>query len=160
MKLIVGAVGKMRRSPELDLFTDYMSRAEKIARNYGLTGPTLSEIEAPKSLSGEALKRRESALMLKTLPDEAAVVAMDEGGKPLSSEAMRHLLVTERDRGAAALAFVIGGADGHGEAILGRSVKTFSFGAATWPHMLVRVMLAEQLYRAMTMLAGHPYHRA
>ncbi|MEE8272998.1 MAG: 23S rRNA (pseudouridine(1915)-N(3))-methyltransferase RlmH, partial [Alphaproteobacteria bacterium] len=112
-----------------------------------------------KRLSGEALTRHEADLLLGAVPSGATVVALDEAGRDLSSGEFAVRLAGWRDGGVRDVAFLIGGADGHGEAVRGRADLTLAFGRATWPHLMVRAMLAEQVYRAQTILDGHPYHR-
>lgn len=160
MRIEIAAIGKKRGGPEAALVEDYLDRTRGFGRRIGFSDVVLSELEAPKSLSGETLKKREGELLLKTLSDGASLIALDETGENISSEKFAKLLERLRDDGAQSAAFVIGGADGHGDEVRGRATRLISFGAATWPHMLVRAMLAEQLYRAMTILSGHPYHRA
>ena len=121
---------------------------------------SLKEVEERRPLKGDELKRREARLLLDVLPDDAYVVALDGRGKQLSSEALAKKLQTLQDDGQRTALFVIGGADGHDQSLLDRANFTLSLGPQTWPHMLVRVMLAEQLYRADSILKGHPYHRA
>lgn len=160
MRVIIAAVGKMRAGPERDLFEDYQKRATLAGKALGLNGPTLTECEAPKNASGKKRQELEGALLLKALPQDTRIVALDERGKNLKSEDIAASMARERDSGVSTFAFVIGGADGHGSEIKARAAQMWSFGAATWPHMLARVMLAEQLYRATTILSGHPYHRS
>lgn len=160
MRILISAIGKKRNAPESALVEDYLNRMKPLGRAVGVTGVSLVEAEAPKALSGEALVQREGELLLKTVAEGAAIVALDERGVNLSSDAFAAYLGDLRAENTSNVAFLIGGADGHGEEVKDRAIKTISFGAATWPHMLVRVMLAEQLYRAMTILTGHPYHRA
>lgn len=159
MKLLIGAIGKMRGAPESALFDDYIRRAAGMGRAIGVSGVAGFEREAPKSLSGSALIKREGELLLAGVPDGAEIIVLDERGENISSKNLAAYIDRLRHDGADA-AFLIGGADGHGRAVKSRAGKTISFGAATWPHMLVRVMLAEQIYRAITILTGHPYHRA
>jgi len=120
----------------------------------------LREVEARRGLSGLALKREEAALLLAAVPAGAAVVALDERGRDLDSPGFARLLGRWRDEGRADAAFLIGGADGHDDSVRNRADLLLSFGRLTWPHMLARTMLAEQIYRAQTILSGHPYHRA
>ncbi|WDI32902.1 23S rRNA (pseudouridine(1915)-N(3))-methyltransferase RlmH [Hyphococcus flavus] len=159
MRLIIAAVGKMRSAPGAAMVEDYLNRSAGMGKSLGFSAIKLFEKEAPKSLSGAALTDREGELLIGAVPERAEVAVLDERGKNFSSESMAeyldHLRLAGRD-----VAFLIGGADGHGSDVKGRADKLISFGAATWPHMLVRVMLAEQLYRAITILAGHPYHRS
>lgn len=160
MRLMIAAVGKMRAGPERDLFEEYRKRAELSGKALGLSGPALSECEAPKNTSGAKRQDLEAALLLKTPPAGAHVIALDEHGKNLASDDIAKAIARQRDDGTPAFAFLIGGADGHGREIKARAAARWSFGAATWPHMLVRIMLAEQIYRATTILSGHPYHRS
>lgn len=151
MKLWLAAVGRARGGPARDLFDEYAGR---------LTWPfTLREVEVKKRLSSDELKRQEADLLLAAVPAGATIVALDERGRMLDSSAFAHKIGQWRDSGVGDLAFLIGGADGHGEAVRQRADVLMAFGPMTWPHMLVRGMLTEQLYRAQQILAGHPYHR-
>ena len=152
MRLWLAAVGRARGGPARDLYEDYAGR---------LGWPlTLREVEVKKRLPPEELKRQEAELLLAAVPAGATIVALDERGTALSSAAFAQRVGGWRDSGVADLAFLIGGADGHGEEVRRRASFLLAFGPATWPHMMVRGMLAEQLYRAQQILAGHPYHRA
>lgn len=121
--------------------------------------PVIVELEAKQRLPLSVLKTREAELILAALPARATLVALDERGAAWSSRDFAERLASWRDRGVAELAFAIGGADGLGEAVRERAAATLSLGPMTWPHLLVRGMLLEQLYRAQQILAGHPYHR-
>lgn len=152
MKLTIAAIGRAGRGPERDLYEHYAGR---------IRWPlSLRELEEKKKLPPAQLMAREGELLLGAVPKGAATVALDRRGKVVDSEAFAARLQAWRDNGAADIAFLIGGADGHGETLLKRADLALSFGAMTWPHLLARAMLAEQLYRAQQMLAGHPYHRA
>ncbi len=156
MRVHVCAVGRMRSGPERTLVTDYLDRFGKTGRALGL-GPALEhEVEDRKGGGMGA----EAALLARAVPAGATLVTMDERGATLSSPEFAGSLARWRDGGLQDLAFVIGGADGIDPALRARAAQSISFGAMVWPHMLVRVMLAEQLYRAATILAGGPYHRA
>ena len=149
MRLVVVAVGRGRNDPAQRIFEDYSKR---------LPWPLeLREVRAGGG--GEVGREREAAALLKGLPTDAHVVALDGGGKALTSEEFAARLASVRDDGTAVVAFLIGGADGHGEAVLARADMVLSLGPMTWPHLLVRAMLAEQLWRAASILSGHPYHR-
>ncbi len=149
MRLVVAAVGRGREDPAQRLFEDYRTR---------LPWPLeLREVRAGGG--GEAGREREAAALLKGLSADAHIVALDGAGKALTSEEFAARLANIRDDGTAVLAFLIGGADGHGEAVLARADMVLSLGPMTWPHLLVRAMLAEQLWRAASILSGHPYHR-
>lgn len=152
MKLTLACIGRAGRGPERDLYEHYAGR---------IRWPlTLRELEERKKLPVAELIRREGELLLGAVPDKAVLVALDRRGKVLDSEAFAKRLERWRDDGVADVAFLIGGADGHGEPLLEKASLTLSFGAMTWPHLLARAMLAEQIYRAQQLLAGHPYHRA
>lgn len=152
MRLWLAAVGRVKPGPELDLFNQYSKR---------LAAPVVvREVEEKRPLPTAERMSREAELLLGALPPQAVVVALDERGKAMGSVDFATRLSRWRDDGVADLAFVIGGADGHGEAVRQRAALLLSFGAMTWPHMLVRAMLAEQLWRAQAIAAGHPYHRA
>jgi 23S rRNA (pseudouridine1915-N3)-methyltransferase len=152
LKLTIACIGRAGRGPERDLYEHYAGR---------IRWPlTLRELEEKKKLPPAELIRREGELLLGALPDNSVPVALDRRGKVLDSEAFAKRLERWRDDGVADLAFLIGGADGHGEALLQKASLILSFGAMTWPHLLARAMLAEQIYRAQQLLAGHPYHRA
>ncbi len=149
MRLSVIAVGRMRDDPSAAVFERYRKR---------LRAPlALTEVEVP---AGPARARREGERLLAAVPAGAAVTVLDEGGEMLSSEGFARRLASWRDGGRRDCAFLIGGADGHGENVMSKADFRLSLGAMTWPHLLVRAMLAEQLYRAETILADHPYHRA
>jgi 23S rRNA (pseudouridine1915-N3)-methyltransferase len=151
MRVWLLAVGKARPGSHRDLYEFYAGR---------LRWPfKLVEVEEKRKLAPALLQAREAELLLAQLPKGAVLCALDEHGKMESSAGLAALVGKWRDSGVADLAFAIGGADGHGEALLARADRKLSLGAMTWPHMLVRGMLAEQLYRAQQILAGHPYHR-
>ena len=152
MRVTIAAVGRLRAGPLQDLLTDYLRR---------LNWPhSLREVEEKRRLEPRALKRREGELLLQGLPAGARVIALDGRGKSLSSEAFAAMIGDYRDGGTADLAFLIGGADGLSDEVRQAADRIISLGAMTWPHLLVRIMLAEQLYRAQAILTGHPYHRA
>lgn len=152
MRLTLACIGRAGRGPERDLYEHYAGR---------IRWPlTLRELEEKKKLPPAELVRREGELLLGAVPDKATLIALDRRGKVLDSEAFAQRLARWRDDGVPDIAFLIGGADGHGEPLLQRASLILSFGAMTWPHLLARAMLAEQIYRAQQLLAGHPYHRA
>jgi 23S rRNA (pseudouridine1915-N3)-methyltransferase len=152
LKLTFACIGRAGRGPERDLYEHYAGRIR-----WSLT---LRELEEKKKLPPAELIRREGELLLDAVPDKSVLVALDRRGKVLDSEAFARRLERWRDDGMADIAFLIGGADGHGEPLLAKASLVLSFGAMTWPHLLARAMLAEQIYRAQQLLAGHPYHRA
>ena len=120
---------------------------------------TVVELEEKRRLPAAELKHREAELILAALPPGARLVALDERGASWTSRQFADRLVGWRDAGSAALAFAIGGADGLGQAVIDRADPVLSLGPMTWPHLLARSLLLEQLYRAQQILAGHPYHR-
>ncbi|CAA7612356.1 Ribosomal RNA large subunit methyltransferase H [Candidatus Terasakiella magnetica] len=151
MRLLLAAVGKAKAGPEQDLFRQYLRR---------LSPPLiLKEVEEKRPLTGSQLKTREAELLLGAVPAGAVVVALDERGRDMGSEEFAACMGRWRDGGTGDLVFLIGGADGHGDAVRDRADLLLSLGRMTWPHMLVRALLAEQVWRAQAILAGHPYHR-
>jgi 23S rRNA (pseudouridine1915-N3)-methyltransferase len=155
MRLQLCAVGRLRNGPERALVDDYFERLNRTGRPLGLGPVTEHEVEDRRG-GGMAA---EGLLLARTLPDGAALCVLDERGKQLSSPEFAQVLAGWRDGGRHDAAFVIGGADGVDPGLRARAKLTLSFGRMVWPHLLVRVMLAEQLYRAATILAGSPYHR-
>ncbi|MCU0826252.1 MAG: 23S rRNA (pseudouridine(1915)-N(3))-methyltransferase RlmH [Tabrizicola sp.] len=155
MRLHLCAVGRLRAGPERALVDDYLQRLERTGRPLGLGPVTEHEVEDKRG-GGMA---SEGALLARAIPEGAALCILDERGKVLSSPEFAQALAQFRDGGRQDAAFVIGGADGIDPSLRGRSDLVISLGRMVWPHMLVRVMLAEQLYRAATILAGSPYHR-
>jgi 23S rRNA (pseudouridine1915-N3)-methyltransferase len=153
MKITLIAIGRLGRSAEAGLVADYAQRATASGRALGL-GP----VEVVELDSRKPGKAAEGALLLEQLQD-AHVIACDEHGKTWTSRAFAGRIATLRDDGVRRLVIVIGGADGHAPEVLARADETLAFGPQTWPHALARVMLAEQVYRAVTILAGGPYHR-
>lgn len=156
MRLHVCAVGRLRAGPERDLVSDYMLRFDRTGRPLGLGPVTEHEVEDKKNLGMAA----EAVLLDRAIPAGALLATLDERGRVISSPEFAEQLARWRDAGRQDVAFVIGGADGIAPALRDRAEFSLSFGKMVWPHMLVRVMLAEQLYRAATILGGGPYHRA
>lgn len=152
MRIWVAAIGKARPGPARDLYEEYAGR---------LAWPlALRELELKRRPPPGEAKRQEAALLLGAVPPGAVLVALDERGRQMGSEAFAARIGAWRDGGASDLAFVIGGADGLDPSVTARADLVLAFGQMTWPHMVVRAMLLEQVYRAQTILAGHPYHRA
>ena len=151
MEIVVAAVGRARAGPESDLFAHYACR---------LKWPfSLREVEEKRPLPVPDRVSREAALLLALVPAGAVVVVLDERGGALSSAAFAARLGGWHDQGVPAVAFLIGGADGHDGAVRARADLLLAFGSMTWPHLLARAMLVEQIYRAQSILEGHPYHR-
>ena len=151
MRLYLAAVGRLKSGPHQALAQHYAER---------LTFPlTIREVEEKRPLPPGELKAREGALLLAAVPARATLVALDERGKQFASDAFAGRLAAWRDGGVADLAFLIGGAEGLADEVRQKAELVLSLGAMTWPHLLARGMLLEQLYRAQQILAGHPYHR-
>ena len=156
MRLTVAAVGRLRDGPERRLVDDYLARCSATGRGIGLGPATVVEVDERKARAPEVQAER----LLALAPGGAALLALDQRGETMSSEGLAALIARLRDAGRAEAVFLIGGADGHGPAVPERAERLISFGPMVWPHMLARVMLSEQLYRAVSILAGTPYHRA
>lgn len=155
MRVTICAVGRLRTGPEAALVADYLDRFTRTGRPLGLGPARIVEVEDRKG-GGMAA---EGELLARAVPQGALIVTLDERGKLLTSPDFAAGLAADRDQGRQDIAFVIGGADGIDPALRARADRSLSFGAMVWPHVLARVMLAEQLYRAATILAGSPYHR-
>ncbi len=160
MRLLIVSVGRLKAGPERELCDRYVERTRKGGRALGLSGPDVVEVAESAGRRPQDRMVEEAAGLLAALPEETAVIALDPGGAELSSERLAEDVAALRDHGVRALSFLIGGADGLGPEARERADRMVSFGRATFPHQLVRIMLAEQLYRATTILAGHPYHKA
>lgn len=160
MRIVILAVGRMKGGPETQLAERYFDRFAKSGRMEGFELAGIVELPESRAARADARKSEESARILEKLPEGAALVLLDETGTTPDSARFAASLAGYRDSGIRTLAFAIGGPDGHGEAIRKKAQAVVSFGALTWPHQLVRVMLAEQLYRAVTIISGHPYHRS
>lgn len=156
MRVTLCAVGRLRAGPEKTLIDDYLLRFDRTGRPLGIGPAKVAEVDDRKGggMAGEA------ELLRRAVPSGALVCVLDERGKTLTSPKFADTLADWRDRGRQDVAFLIGGADGLDPALRDGADFALSFGAMVWPHMLVRVMLSEQLYRAATILGGGPYHRA
>jgi 23S rRNA (pseudouridine1915-N3)-methyltransferase len=152
VKLLIACIGRAGRGPERDLYEHYAGR---------IRWPlALREFEEKRKLPAAQMILREGELLLDAVPPRSVLVALDRRGKVLDSAGFAGLLAHWRDDSVSDVAFLIGGADGHGEPLLKKAALVLSFGPMTWPHLLARAMLAEQIYRAQQLLVGHPYHRA
>ena len=159
MRLGIIAVGRLKDGPERELCERYRERAVALGRGLGLSGPDIVELPESRGRRSDERKRDEAEAITARLAP-GLVIALDERGKSLTSEAFSARIATARDAGTAAATLIIGGADGLSEDIRARADLTIAFGALTMPHQIVRALVLEQLYRAMTIIAGHPYHRA
>ncbi len=160
MRIGLFAVGRLKTGPEKDLAARYFDRFAKAGTAIGLEFSRITEAAESRASSSDTRKREEAAMLQKALPENGVLVLLDERGKALDSEAFAALLGTYRDQGKRELTIAIGGADGLDPALYDRADATICLGKMTWPHQLVRILIAEQLYRAVTILSGHPYHRA
>ena len=149
----------MKQGPERELVARYLDRAVASGKTLGLSGFAVTELTESRAGSAASRKTDEAKALAMHLPEGGIVVALDERGKSIGSEDFSRRLGRWRDDGKPAVSFVIGGADGLEPGFVAGADLTLSFSPLTWPHQLVRIMLAEQLYRATTILSGHPYHR-
>ncbi len=155
MRVRIVAMGRLRQGPELTLINDYLDRFAKTGRSLSLGPAEVIEVDDRKGGG----KSTEGAALIKAIGNDDYVIALDERGKIKSSPEFAKDLADIRDQGHQTLSFVIGGADGLDQTVLNRAHTKLSFGMMVWPHMLVRVMMSEQLYRAASILSGGPYHR-
>jgi len=160
MRIIVAAVGRLKRGPETELAERYAKRATQTGRNLGLREIEIVEIRESRADDPGKRMLEESIALANVIPQSAVVVLLDARGDNLDSAALATQLATWRGNDRPAVVFIIGGADGLAASLRDKAELKLAFGGATWPHQLVRVMLLEQLYRATTILTGHPYHRA
>jgi 23S rRNA (pseudouridine1915-N3)-methyltransferase len=160
MRLIVAAVGRLKQGPERELAERYRERAEQVGRRLGWQGVEAVEIRESRAQEADKRMVEESIALANIIPDKAAVVLLDERGDSLDSTSFSAQIQNWRQQSRPACVFVIGGADGLATTLRERAVLILALGKATWPHQLVRIMLLEQIYRAGTILSGHPYHRA
>jgi 23S rRNA (pseudouridine1915-N3)-methyltransferase len=159
MRIVVAAVGRLKQGPERELAERYRKRAADAGRSAGVTAVDIIEIK--ESRAGDAARRmlEESIAIANIIPDDGVIVILDPRGESMSSSAFAGRLQGWRSENRPAIAFILGGPDGLAPSLREKSTMAVAFGAATWPHQLARIMLLEQIYRAITLLAGHPYHR-
>ncbi len=149
----------MKKGPETELLARYVERSTKAGRQLGFSGPEIVEWTESRADNTQQRKSEEAQLMLSGLKPGGMLIALDENGKDLSSVDLSQTLLKSLEGSVPELAFAIGGPDGHGSGLLDKASLTLRMGKMTWPHQLARVMLAEQIYRSITILSGHPYHR-
>jgi len=159
MHITIIAVGRMKTGPERELVSRYLDRAIATGKQLGLSRFSVTELTESRAGSAKARKSEEAKAIKAAIPDGAVIIALDEHGKSLSSVGFSNQVSNWRDNGRAAICFLIGGADGLDHSLLSSADLSLAFSTFTWPHQLVRIMLAEQLYRTTTILSGHPYHR-
>ena len=160
MRLMLISVGRLKAGPERELFERYFNRLKESVRAAGVAGADVYEIHESRARRPEDRRFEEAAAILALTPPGAALVVLDERGSSLTSDALAEDLGKARDSSRPGYAIVIGGPDGLGASVREKADRVVAFGAMTWPHQLVRIMACEQLYRAVTILCGHPYHRA
>jgi 23S rRNA (pseudouridine1915-N3)-methyltransferase len=159
MRFTISCIGRMKSGADKDLFDRYVDRARKIGRGLGVTAVALAEFPESRAQKSDERKTEEAYALLNSMPSGAKLVVLDEHGKSLSSPDFSRQLEGWKDEGVQDVVFAIGGADGHGAELIARADLKIAFGAMTWPHQLVRILLSEQIYRALTIQTGHPYHR-
>lgn len=159
MRIFIGAVGRLKDGPLRELCQDYVRRLGAQGPSVGIRSVSIQEIPESNRRNGDERRGEEAAGLLAAVPDGAYVFALDERGKAMASREFATKLTDLQSDGTTDVGFLIGGPDGHGDAVRQAAARLMSFGPMTWPHMLVRTMLAEQLYRVVTILAKHPYHR-
>jgi 23S rRNA (pseudouridine1915-N3)-methyltransferase len=160
MRIIVAAIGRLKQGPETELAERYRKRAAQVGRSLGLRDVEIVEIRESRAEDASKRMIEESIALATIIPQGAAVVLLDPRGDNLDSAGLANQLAKWRGAAKPVAVFVIGGPDGLAASLADKADVKLAFGAATWPHQLVRVMLMEQLYRAATILTGHPYHRA
>jgi 23S rRNA (pseudouridine1915-N3)-methyltransferase len=159
VKITVAAIGRMKSGPEADLLDTYVSRARQQGRAAGIMAITVSDHAESRKSSASSRQAEEAVILLEAIPAGSCIVVLDERGDAISSEQFAALIGRELAAGTTDLVFCIGGPDGHGDAMRTVARHTISLGRMTWPHKLARALLAEQIYRAVTILVNHPYHR-
>ena len=160
MRIVVAAVGRLKNGPETELSERYRKRAVQTGRQLGLRDIDIIEIRESRAADASKRMLEESIALATVIPKDAAVVLLDPRGQNVDSAGLASHIAAWRANGRPAIVFLIGGADGLAATVCEKAELRLSFGTVTWPHQLVRVMLLEQLYRATTILTGHPYHRA
>jgi 23S rRNA (pseudouridine1915-N3)-methyltransferase len=159
MRITLFAVGRLKAGPEKELAGRYLDRFVKSGPAVGLEFVKMVEVAESRASNPDTRKREEAALLEKALPEGAVLVLLDERGKAMDSEAFASQVGQWRDNGKRDLLLAIGGADGLDPALHARADLVLNLGKLTWPHQIVRILISEQLYRAVTILSGHPYHR-
>lgn len=160
MKVAIAAIGHLKSGPEKEMAAEYEQRILGLGRKAGISGLTVQDWAESRASDVKLRMAEEAKQLWSVVPEGSPVLVLDERGEALSSAAFSKLLAAEAARGAKQLTLMIGGPDGHAPETRTKALKTISFGPMTWPHRMVRVMLLEQIYRAVTILVNHPYHRA
>lgn len=160
MRILVIAIGRLKQGPERELADRYKDRFGDIGRKLGFRGLDIHEIAESRHSDTKARIAEEATAIVSLIPEKSILIALDEGGQNIDSATLARHLGRWRDDSVPGTAFVIGGADGLSPELRRKAKLVLAFGKATWPHQIVRIMLLEQIYRAATILSGHPYHRA
>jgi 23S rRNA (pseudouridine1915-N3)-methyltransferase len=160
MRIVVIAVGRLKQGPERELAERYRERFDDLGRRLGFRSIDIHELSESRARDTGTRISEEAAAIAGAIPEKSVLVTLDERGQNIDSVAFAGHLGRWRDEAVASTVFVIGGADGLSPELQRKAKLRVAFGAATWPHQIVRVLLLEQLYRATTILVGHPYHRA
>jgi 23S rRNA (pseudouridine1915-N3)-methyltransferase len=160
MRILIAAVGRLKQGPERELAERYRKRAAELGRKLGLQAFDIVEIQESRADNLERRMLEESIAIANVIPDQAVTVILDERGTSMSSAVFAGRLQDWRAAGRPSVAFILGGADGLAPSLRDKAELSLAFGAFTWPHQMARILLLEQLYRAATILGGHPYHRA
>jgi 23S rRNA (pseudouridine1915-N3)-methyltransferase len=160
MRIVIAAVGRLKEGPERELAERYRKRAADFGRGVGITAVDIVEIRESRADNAERRMQEEANAITQAIPDRAIVAVLDERGTNSTSTVFAEHLRGWRNGGRPAAVFVIGGHDGTAADLRQNANLKLAFGAATWPHQFVRIMLLEQVYRAVTILSGHPYHRS
>ncbi|HXW71821.1 MAG TPA: 23S rRNA (pseudouridine(1915)-N(3))-methyltransferase RlmH [Methylocella sp.] len=159
MRLVLVCVGRPKRGPEREIFDRYLKLGAACGRTLGFPAIELCDVAESRAGSAQERKREEARSIGARLPADCKVIALDEHGKQMTSRGFASLLADARDSSASHAALIIGGPDGLDPVFLSLATVTLSLGLLTWPHRLAQIAVAEQIYRAMTILSGHPYHR-
>lgn len=160
MRLQVLGIGKLKAGPEKTLSLEYQTRLEGLGRKAGITRLTVTDFAESQGQTASQRQTEEAKFLIGALAPKAFTLVLDERGKPFTSEGFSQLLQRHLDQGTQDLAFLIGGPDGHGAGTRKQAGQLISLSEMTWPHRLVRIMLLEQIYRAVTIMVNHPYHRS
>ena len=159
MKLTIAAVGRMKAGPMAELVDTYAGRTRQAGGPAGITGLNIVDFPESRKATAHARASEEAALLNNAIPSGGVLIVLDERGKPVSTADFAKIIRTELESGTQNLVFAVGGPDGLADEFRTNASHTVSFGHMTWPHMLARVLLAEQIYRVVTILVNHPYHR-
>ena len=159
MKILIASIGRLKSSEEKPLFDRYLKRSRDFGKSVGVSSIDLIELAESRNQNVAKRKEEEANSIMSSLPNPNFLIALDQTGKSQGSRELSDLIQQQRNLNTKNLVFIIGGADGLSPNILKKSNLILAFGAMTWPHQLVRIMLVEQIYRSFTILAGHPYHR-